>query len=181
MATQKQREAARKNIRKAQAAWKSMSHRQHAQAQPEGWKRKKTGTGGEGDYYHVGVRPKEDFVTFRTQDVGEPGHVQKVVTALVGLSSRLAERQEKAPRGRRVFLAHSLKDRAFVEREILPLLERYGIQSWLAPEQKQSAEENPNDAGHSYQPRIAKATRNLAGFIPVLWNKIVSHARTPTE
>src|SRR5438552_11549513 len=78
MATQKQREAARKNIRKAQAAWKSMSHRQHAQAQPEGRKRKKTGTGGEGDYYHVGVRPKGDFVTFRTQDVGDPGHIQRV-------------------------------------------------------------------------------------------------------
>src|SRR5881227_228410 len=78
MATQKQREAARKNIRKAQAAWKSMSHRQHAQAQPEGRKRKKPGTGGEGDYYHVGVRPKDDFVTFRTQDVGEPRHIQRV-------------------------------------------------------------------------------------------------------
>lgn len=78
MATQKQREAARQNIHKAQAAWKSMSRRQHARAQPEGRGRKKPGTGGEGEYYHVAVRPKEDFVTFRTQDVGEPGHVQRV-------------------------------------------------------------------------------------------------------
>ena len=78
MATEKQREAARRNIRKAQAAWKTMSHGQHAQAQPEGRKRKKPGTGGEGDYYHVEVRPKEDFVTFRTQDVGDPGHLQRV-------------------------------------------------------------------------------------------------------
>src|SRR5919198_5265713 len=78
MATQKQREAARKNIRKAQAAWKAMSHRQRARAQPEGRKRKKPGTGGEGDYYHVAVRDKSDFVTFRTQDVGDPGHVQRV-------------------------------------------------------------------------------------------------------
>src|SRR5437899_8221327 len=78
MATQKQREAARQNIRKAQSAWKAMSHEQHARAQPEGRGRKKPGTGGEGAYYHVGVRPKEDFVTFRPQDVGEPGHVQRV-------------------------------------------------------------------------------------------------------
>src|SRR5919198_2972410 len=78
MTTTKQREAARKNIRKAQAAWQSMSHRQHARAQPEGRGRQKPGTGGEGNYYHVTVRPKGDFKTFRTQDVGEPGHVQRV-------------------------------------------------------------------------------------------------------
>lgn len=74
MATQKQREAARQNIRKAKSARKTMSRGQHARAQPEGRGRKKPGTGGEGEYYHVAVRPKEDFVTFRTQDVGEPGH-----------------------------------------------------------------------------------------------------------
>jgi hypothetical protein len=78
VATQKQREAARRNIRKAQAAWKAMPHEQHARAQPEGRGRMKPGTGGGGEYYHVGVRPKEGFVTFRTQDVGEPGHVQRV-------------------------------------------------------------------------------------------------------
>jgi hypothetical protein len=78
MATTKQREAARKNVRKAQAAWKSMSSRQHALAQPEGRARKKPGTGGEGNYYHVEVRRSEDFATFRTQDVGEAGHIQRV-------------------------------------------------------------------------------------------------------
>jgi hypothetical protein len=78
MATEKQREAARKNIRKAQAAWQSMSRQAHSRAQPEGGKRKKPGAGGEGEYYHVAVRPKEDFVTFRTQDVGKPGHIQRV-------------------------------------------------------------------------------------------------------
>jgi hypothetical protein len=78
MATEKQRAAARKNIRKAQAAWQSMSHREHARAQPEGRKRAKPGTKGEGHYYRVGVRPKKEFVTFRTQDVGEPGHVQRL-------------------------------------------------------------------------------------------------------
>lgn len=78
MTTEKQREAARKNIRKAQAAWASMSPRQHAMAQPEGRTRKKPGTGGEGNYFHVEVRRSEDFVTFRTQNVGEPGHIQRV-------------------------------------------------------------------------------------------------------
>jgi hypothetical protein len=77
MATQKQRAAARKNIRKAQAAWQSMSHREHARAQPEGRRRKKPGTGGGGEFYHVTVRPKEEFTTFRTQDVGGPGHVER--------------------------------------------------------------------------------------------------------
>lgn len=78
MATNNQQTAARRNIRKAQAVWRSMSHRQHAQAQPEGRKRKKPGTQGGGAYYHVVVRRKGDFVSFRTQDVGEPGHLQRV-------------------------------------------------------------------------------------------------------
>jgi hypothetical protein len=78
MATQKQRAAARKNIRKAQAAWKSMSRRQHSRAQPEGRKRMKPGTKGSGEYFHIRVRPKDEFATFRTQDVGERGHVQRV-------------------------------------------------------------------------------------------------------
>src|SRR5262245_34101549 len=78
MATQKQIEAARRNIKKAQAAWKAMSHRQHARAQPEGRKRAKPGARGEGEFFRVRVRPKDEFVTFRTQDVGEPGHVERV-------------------------------------------------------------------------------------------------------
>ena len=40
--------------------------------------RKSPGTGGQGEYYHVEVRPDDDFVTFRTQDVGGPGHIQRV-------------------------------------------------------------------------------------------------------
>jgi hypothetical protein len=40
MATEKQRQAAKKNIKKAQSEWTSMSSRQHSKAQPEGrgWK-----------------------------------------------------------------------------------------------------------------------------------------------
>ena len=40
--------------------------------------RRKPGSGGQGQYYHVEVRPGEDFVTYRTQDVGDPGHIQRV-------------------------------------------------------------------------------------------------------
>jgi hypothetical protein len=78
MATEKQREAARRNVKKAQAAWQAMSHAQHARSQPQGRGRKKPGTKGEGEFYRIQVRPKEEFVTFRTQDVGSPGHVERL-------------------------------------------------------------------------------------------------------
>jgi hypothetical protein len=78
MATEKQRAAARKNIKKAQAAWKAMSHEEHARSQPQGRKREKPGTKGEGEFYRIVVRPKGEFVTFRTQDVGSKGHVERL-------------------------------------------------------------------------------------------------------
>ena len=40
--------------------------------------RRSPGSTGQGAYYHVEVRPGEDFVSYRTQDVGDPGHVQRV-------------------------------------------------------------------------------------------------------
>lgn len=78
MATQKQREAAKRNIKKAQATWKSMSHEEHARSQPQGRERQKPGTTGGGGYFRIQVRPKEDFVMFRTQDVGDSGHIQRL-------------------------------------------------------------------------------------------------------
>jgi hypothetical protein len=36
------------------------------------------GSQGGGDYYHINVRPKEDFMMFRYSDVGRPGHVQRL-------------------------------------------------------------------------------------------------------
>jgi len=78
MATAKQREAARRNIKKAQAAWQSMSHEEHARAQPQGRGRRKPGTTGEGEFFHIVVRPKDEFVTFRNQDVGGPGHIERL-------------------------------------------------------------------------------------------------------
>lgn len=38
----------------------------------------KPGSSGEGNYFHVGVHPSTGFETFRTQDVGDPGHIQRV-------------------------------------------------------------------------------------------------------
>jgi hypothetical protein len=76
--TERQRQAAKRNIKKAQARSKSMSNGAHASSQPKGRSRKKPGTTGKGNYYHVNVRPKEKFTTFRTQDVGGPGHLQRV-------------------------------------------------------------------------------------------------------
>lgn len=78
MASAKQKSAARRNIKKAQKKWKSMSHRQHALAQPQGRARKKPGTGGKGKFYRVVVRPKSEFVSFRNHDVGRKGHLQRL-------------------------------------------------------------------------------------------------------
>jgi hypothetical protein len=78
MATAKQKEASKKNIKKAQAAWKAMSSTEHARSQPQGRARRKPGTTGEGKYYRVVVRRKEEFSTFRYHDVGEPGGIQRL-------------------------------------------------------------------------------------------------------
>jgi hypothetical protein len=40
--------------------------------------RKSPGSTGQGEYYHVELRRNEDFATYRTQDVGAPGHIQRV-------------------------------------------------------------------------------------------------------
>lgn len=41
-------------------------------------KRAQPGSTGEGEFYHIVVRPKSDFVTFRNQDVGKPGGLERV-------------------------------------------------------------------------------------------------------
>jgi hypothetical protein len=41
-------------------------------------KRAKPGSTGEGEYYHIEVRPKSEFVSFRTHDVGKKGGIQRV-------------------------------------------------------------------------------------------------------
>ena len=74
----KQKTAAKKNIKKAQAKWKSMTSRARAIAQPQGRARKKPGTGGKGKFYRVVVRPKSEFTSFRNHDVGKKGHVERL-------------------------------------------------------------------------------------------------------
>ena len=78
MATKRQSSASRKNIKKAQRTWQSMTSRAHARAQPEGRGRAKPGTTGEGEFFHVEVRPKSEFKTFRTHDVGEKAGIERV-------------------------------------------------------------------------------------------------------
>jgi hypothetical protein len=40
--------------------------------------RLKPGVTGAGDFYHVEIRPRSEFQTFRTQDVGKPGKIERV-------------------------------------------------------------------------------------------------------
>lgn len=78
MATRKQNSAAKKNIKKAQAKWRSMTKREHSLSQPQGRARKKPGTTGKGRFYRIEVRPKNEFVTFRVQDVGVRGDLERL-------------------------------------------------------------------------------------------------------
>lgn len=78
MTTTKQKEAAKENIKKAQQKWQAMTPGERPSAQPEGRKRSKPGTKGEGDYFRIVVRPKEEFATFRYHDVGEKGHILRL-------------------------------------------------------------------------------------------------------
>lgn len=40
--------------------------------------RKSPGAESEGRFFQIEVRPKKEFVTFRTQDVGEKGHLERI-------------------------------------------------------------------------------------------------------
>jgi len=78
MATARQVQAAKRNIRKAQARWRTMTKTERARSQPQGRGRQRPGATGRGRYYRIEVRPRAEFVSFRTQDVGRPGHIQRV-------------------------------------------------------------------------------------------------------
>jgi hypothetical protein len=77
MAT-KRKSAARKAIRKAQAVWRRMSSRARARAQPQGRGRAQPGARAGGAFFHIEVRPRREFKTFRTQDVGKKGGIERV-------------------------------------------------------------------------------------------------------
>lgn len=55
-----------------------MSKRAHSLAQPEGRRRQKPGSTGKGHFYRIMVRPKGEFVTFRVQDVGRKGGLERL-------------------------------------------------------------------------------------------------------
>src|SRR5450830_172635 len=78
MTKDKQKEAAKENIKKAQRRWQEMTPQERALAQPEGRKRAKPGTKGEGDYFRIVVRSKAEFTMFRYHDVGEKGHILRL-------------------------------------------------------------------------------------------------------
>ena len=78
MTTDKQKEAGKKNIKKAQRRRWETTSRKRALAQPGGIKRAKPGTKWEGDYFRIVVRTKDEFTTFRYQDVGEKGHILRL-------------------------------------------------------------------------------------------------------
>src|SRR6185503_5996264 len=71
---QEVRMAAGKNIRKAEVK----NERSSSRSRSNGGERQTPGSGGTGKYYHVEVRDGGDFESFRTQDVGDPGHLQRV-------------------------------------------------------------------------------------------------------
>ncbi|HEX7007010.1 MAG TPA: hypothetical protein VF274_07725 [Alphaproteobacteria bacterium] len=77
MATARQRKASRENLKKARRVWQSMSPRARARSQPRG-RRAKPGSTGRSAYFHIEVRPKSEFKTFRTQDVGKSGGIERV-------------------------------------------------------------------------------------------------------
>jgi hypothetical protein len=63
MATDKPKEAVKENIKNTQ---------------PEEKERAEPGTKGEGEYFRIIVRTKDEFATFRTQDVGDKGHILRL-------------------------------------------------------------------------------------------------------
>lgn len=78
MPTAKQTAASKRNIRKAQRKWRSMSKRERAYAQPEGRNRLRPGTGGHGKFFRIEVRPNSNFVRYRVQNLGRPGHTKRL-------------------------------------------------------------------------------------------------------
>ncbi len=78
MVTTKQKSASKKNIKKAQKKWNSMTSRQRALAQPDGRKRMKPGSTGKGKYFRITVREKSQFTSFKNHDVGDKGGIQRI-------------------------------------------------------------------------------------------------------
>lgn len=55
-----------------------MATTRHGESERHGAARAKPGATGEGAFYHIEVRPKGEFRTFRNQDVGSRGGIERV-------------------------------------------------------------------------------------------------------
>jgi len=74
MTTEKQKEFAQENPQERAA----QTSQEKPLSRPKRSKRAKPGTKGEGEYFRINVRPKDEFTTFRYQDVGEKGHILRL-------------------------------------------------------------------------------------------------------
>ncbi len=78
MPTPKQLKASKRNIKKAQQKWKTMTKRERTLAQPQGASRKKPGSTGKGKFFRIQIREKSQFTSFKIHDVGEKGGLERV-------------------------------------------------------------------------------------------------------
>jgi hypothetical protein len=141
MASSAQKEAARENVPHAQAVWKGMSFHKRAVTQSEGLNRAKPDIKGRSHYYRIVVRPKEQFTSFRTQDIGNPGGLQ-----------RLAGRRSSGSWATQAWLVN--KDSAHVEgkkliadnKDVQDLIRQLGSQPILEKGDIFTAKDRPNVA-----------------------------------
>lgn len=74
MATEKQLEAAKQNVKKAKAARRK---RRDDESNPK-QKQHASGSSCDGEFYRIEVRPKEEFIIFRNKDVGNKGGIERL-------------------------------------------------------------------------------------------------------
>ncbi len=63
-------------IRKREKSWEDSTPRKHRSLNSR--TRKSPGMGGKGKFYRIEIRPKNQFVIFRAQDVGEKGGLERI-------------------------------------------------------------------------------------------------------
>jgi hypothetical protein len=68
----------RPNTGKPRTAKRGTSSRRPSPVRPATKRRAKPGASGKGEFFHIEVRPKSEFKTFRNQDVGEPGGIERI-------------------------------------------------------------------------------------------------------
>lgn len=78
MSTKKQQPVTHKHTKEGQAMAENILHRKHSAKQTEKSPQKQSTIGGRGMFYRIEVRPDGEFKTFRTHDVGESGHVERL-------------------------------------------------------------------------------------------------------